>query len=101
MSESEIQATERTFWTYVLPIYSTEIIKRDPKRVRSYRRVMPRQFMLLLGMVPTNNVKTVYCTSLITSYREQPRSTRIVVVCLWLAVSGTKRTDHSPISFEK
>ena len=39
--------------------------------------------------------------TLLTPYREQPRSSRIVVAYLRPAFSATKRTNHAPISFDQ
>ena len=40
-------------------------------------------------------------SSMLIPYREQPRSTRIVVAYSWPAFSATKRTNHDPISFDQ
>ena len=40
-------------------------------------------------------------SNLLTPYREQPRSTRIVVAYPRPAFSGTKRTNYAPISFDQ
>ena len=38
--KSETQATERTFWAYVLSIHGAKVIRRDSKHFRSYRKVI-------------------------------------------------------------
>ena len=40
-------------------------------------------------------------SNLLAPYREQPRSTRIVVAYPRPAFSATERTDHAPISFDQ
>ena len=40
-------------------------------------------------------------SNLLTSYREQPRSTQIVVACPRPPFSATKRTNYTPISFDQ
>ena len=56
--------------------------------------------MILQAMAPAN-IKTV-SSNLLTPYREQPRSTRIVVATYPRpAFSATKRTNYAPISFDK
>ena len=40
-------------------------------------------------------------SNLLTPYREQPRSTRIVVACIWQVFSATNSTHHSPTTFDR
>ena len=54
----------------------------------------------LQARATTNNVKNHSSSLLTTPYREQPRSTWIVVVYPRPAFSTTKRTNHAPISFD-
>ena len=41
-----------------------------------------------------------FSPNLLTPYREQPRSPRIVVAYPWPAFSATKRANHTPINFD-
>ena len=54
-------------------------------------QIATKSYPTLQAMAPTNN-KTVHQTSF-TPYREQPRSTRIVVACPRPAFSATNRTN--------
>ena len=63
-------------------------------------QIATKSYATLQAMAPTNN-KTVHQTPF-TPYREQPRSTRIVVACLRPAFSATNRTHtYVPTSFDQ
>ena len=47
------------------------------------------------------NITMVHQTSILHIYREQPRSTRIVVAYPRPAFPATKRTDYAPTSFDQ
>ena len=57
-------------------------------------QIATKSYATLQAMAPTS-VKTA------TPYREQPRSTRIVVAYPRPAFSATKRTNYAPISFDQ
>ena len=66
-----------------------------------YSIVSSTSALTLQAMEPTN-FKTVCQTSLLhIYYREQPRSTRIVVAYPRPAFSAAKRTNYAPISFDQ
>ena len=63
-------------------------------------QIATKSYATLQAMAPTNN-KTVHQTSF-TPYREQPRSTRIVVAYTRPAFSATNRTNtFQPVSINK
>ena len=64
----------------------------------SFRRVTRRQVMRRFTSNDTDHFQNV-SSNLLTPYREQPRSTRIIVAYPRPAFSATKRTNHAPISF--
>ena len=55
-------------------------------------QIATKSYAILQAMAPTN-IKTVHQTSFFTPYREQPRSTRIVVAYPRPAFSATIRTN--------
>ena len=63
-------------------------------------QIATKRYATLQTMAPTN-VKTVHQISFLTPYREQPRSTRIVVAYPRPAFSATKRTNFAPTSFDQ
>ena len=81
----------------VLPIQQTK--KNDTILFSSSRRVTRRQVM---RHFTSNGPDQCHNGSpnLLTSYREQPRSTRIVVAYRRPAFLATKRTNPPPISFD-
>ena len=62
-------------------------------------QIATKSYATLQAMAPTNN-KTVHRTSF-TPYREQPRSTRIVVAYPRPAFSATKSDKYVPTSFDQ
>ena len=62
-------------------------------------QIATKSYATLQAMAPTNS-KTVHQTSF-TPYREQPRSTRIVVAYPRPAFSATKSDKHVPTSFDQ
>ena len=64
-------------------------------------QIATKNYATLQAMAPTNN-KTVHQTSFTTPYREQPRSTRIVVAYPRPASSATNRTNtFQPVLINK
>ena len=80
---------------------SNKVVDEDPPFFPSSRRVTRRQAMRRM-MAPT--IAKRFIKRFIKSpcsYREQPRSTRIVVAYPRPAFSATKRTNQAPISFDQ
>ena len=97
ISESEllIQAIEKTVWCAARPTKSSRVIQKFSSSGRVTRRQVMQHF--------TGN-GTDQCRNgslnLLIPYREQPRSTRMVVAYPRPAFSATKRTNQAPISFD-
>ena len=79
---------------------SNKVAKRDTKRFPSYQRVTRRQVMRHFTSNGTDQYQNGLSNFLI-AYREQPRSTRIIVAYPGPAFSATKRTNHAPIRFDQ
>ena len=82
----------------VLPIQQSD--QKLYNKFSSSRRVTRRQVM---RHFTSNGIDQCHdgSSNLLTTYREQPRSTRIVVAYPRPALSATKRTNHAPTSFDK
>ena len=80
----------------VLLIHQSKVIKRDSKYFLAIGRLHEDNVLDTLQAMALTNVKTISQT-----YREQPRSTRIVVACPRPALSATKRTNHTPIRIDQ
>ena len=79
---------------------SNKVIRSDSKSFSSYRRVTRRQVMRNFITKVTDQCQNG-SYNLLTPYREQPRSTRIVVAYPRPAFSATKRTNLTPISLDQ
>ena len=75
---------------------SNKVLKSDNNKLSSSRRVTRRLVMRHFTSNGANQCRNG-SSSLLIPYREQPRSTRIVVAYPRLAFSTTKRTNHAPI----
>ena len=82
----------------VLPIQQSR--QKWYKKFFGSRRVTRRQVMRYFTSNDTDQCQNG-SSKLLTQFREQPRSTQIVVAYLRLAFSVTKRTNHAPISFDQ
>ena len=67
-------------------------VRNNNNNIPTEIQIATRSYANLQAMAPTNN-KTVHQTSFITPYREQPRSTRIVVAYPRPAFSAINRTN--------
>ena len=74
----------------VLLMHQSKVIKRDSKCFLAIGRLHKDNLLDTLQAMAPTNVKTISQT-----YREQPRSTRLVVACPRPAFSATKRTNHT------
>ena len=96
ISESEVQATEKTVWCAARPTKSSKLFKR----FFSSRRVTRRQVIRHFTSNGTDQCRNG-SSNLLAPYQEQPRLTRIVVDYPRPAFSATRRTNHAPISFDQ
>ena len=82
----------------------------DVQLIRQSNKKILKQNLAIEGYTKTNYATirgndTGQCqnglSNLLTPYRAQPRSTRIVVAYPRPAFSATKRTNHAPINFDE
>ena len=79
---------------------SNEVIKSDPPSFSGSQRVTQRQVMRRFTSNGTDQCQNG-SSNLLTPYRKQPRSTRIVVAYTRPAFSATKRINYAPISYDQ
>ena len=113
-----VRTTISTVVSGVLPVYqnleitsykedclmcrlSNKVTKNDAKSFyNSFRRVTPRQVKRHFTSNGTDQCHNG-SSNLLIPYREQPRSTWIVVAYPRPEFSATKRTNHAPINFDQ
>ena len=78
----------------------TKVIKSESKKFSGSRRVTRRQVMRHFTSHGTDQCQDG-SSNLLTLYREQSRSTRIVVAYPRSAFSATKLTNHASIGFNQ
>ena len=96
-----VRTTVSTVVSGVLPVFKLQRRLFDViQNVSTSRRVTRRQVMRQFADNGTDQCQNG-SLNLLIPYREQPRSTRIIVAYPRPAFSATKLTNHAPISFDR